>query len=192
MWFGRSKADRFRDAKVSMWFHLLDVSRSGYLAREDFQSLADRVLGVIRGAGHSGDGVAAAFEALWDVILSRADEDGDGIIGLDEFLGYHRTLAADAVGGRLPAYAVEPVWALFSALDHDHSGGISHEEYALYLRSIGSHADARLAFERLDLNGDGVVSLEEVVQHYTDWVCTSDYESPGNLLMTGSVPASTG
>ena len=188
MWFGRSKADRFRDAKVSMWFHLLDVSRSGYLAREDFQSLADRVLGVIRGAGHSGDGGGRVRGALgrhpvagrrgrrWD---HRAD---------DPWIPSNLAAVRQVDVTRLRCRA--GLGAVFGVGSRP-SGGISHEEYALYLRSIGSHADApRLRASRSERRRGGFA--EEVVQHYTDWVCTSDYESPGNLLMTGSVPASTG
>jgi Ca2+-binding EF-hand superfamily protein len=100
-------------------------------------------------AQQTGDPVAAAFAA--------ADVDGDGLVDVDEYVGYFilvfRSVDADADGAVSPGdlEGVDP--AAFARADRDGDGRASLEE---------AIAERMIIFFRADANRDGVLSLEEI------------------------------
>lgn len=170
-------------------FDCLDTNKNGCIEWSDLERSAE----VIR--AHFGwDRESAPYRetledlrGFWDTVAASMDEDGDGVIGLDEWVGFFTTLARQCgpSARRLPEWARGHVHALLRAVDHNGDGAISQPEYALYLRSIGSDADPDAAFRAMDGDGDGVLELAEVEELYCQWVSSSDPSAPGNLLVTG-------
>jgi Ca2+-binding EF-hand superfamily protein len=70
--------------------------------------------------------------------FSNLDEDGDGVISKQE------------------AQAFPPLGQNFTAIDTNRSGGIDPDEYAAANTRL-----ANLAFDEVDINGDGVISERE-------------------------------
>jgi hypothetical protein len=58
----------------------------------------------------------------------------------------------------------------------------------VWLRAAGSVADPKAVFAKLDSNGDGVVSLTEMMALFAQFVLSETASEPGNLLMTGALP----
>lgn len=191
MWWFSSSSSRFRRTKYEDYFHCLDRNRSGYLDADDLRRFADHLqarLGWSAGDPRHAALVDAA-QSYWRCLRDRMDEDQDGVVQLGEFVGCYDALADEIVGtGAIPPWAMVFVRALFQALDADGDGSISRLEYALYLEAIGSDADASAAFSRLDLDGNGVLDLQELETLYTQWLTDVEAGNPGNLLMTGRLP----
>jgi Ca2+-binding EF-hand superfamily protein len=54
---------------------------------------------------------------------------------------------------------------LFQAVDKDHSGEISIQEFKLFFECLGlTDRDAEIAFRAIDKNGDGMISIKEFVK----------------------------
>lgn len=189
-WFS-SKADRFRKAKYTDLFVGLDRDRNGCVESGDLLHAAHALATACDLPPDSAAArqIHAALRDLWDAWSGVMDEDVDGVIRLDEFVGYHATLAGRLHGGgAMPHWATGAFHTLFSALDLDGDGRISRAEYAAWLGALGSSADAAIAFEALDLDGDGVIAVDELDALYAAWVTAGEPGAPGNLLMTGRLP----
>ena len=104
----------------------------------------------------------------------------------------HRTQVGEALGKEVAGSGSPPGWAVdlcvrtHQALDLNGNGTVNHDEYAVWLRAIGSTADSAEVFTRLDLNGDGVVSLPEMIGLFAQFALSEDPAEPGNYLMTGT------
>lgn len=54
---------------------------------------------------------------------------------------------------------------LFQAVDKDHSGEISIDEYRLFFKCLGlTDKDAEMSFLAIDKNNDGMLSIKEFVK----------------------------
>lgn len=107
--------------------------RGGHGGYERGDHMRGHMRGQMRGEGRGG-----RMRAEIDRLFEEADADGDGAISLEE-------LAADRA-------------ARFEAMDADASGGVDAEELVAYRQR--QRAERRI--RRLDLNEDGVLSIDEL------------------------------
>lgn len=174
--------------KFTSAFNCLDRNRNGVLDWDDFNRSAE----FIREA-QGWEASDARFKALvgaqknyWDKMLELCDADGDNEITYPEFVWFHEKIAAEIeANGKVPPWALSLCHDYHRALDTDGSGSISVDEYALYLRSIGSDADANEAFKHLDIDGSGALSIDELEELYSQFVMSEDPDSRGNWLWAG-------
>lgn len=190
MWRFPPQTTPFCQAKILDWFHHLDHNHDGTLERGDLDAIAESV--IAKGAWKADTPQAAhlreTHHELWAEMWSHMDEDCDGTVSRDEFVGFWKGLGQDVKRRGLPPWAWRLVRSTFAAYDHDGDGRITGEEYALYLQAIGSDADAAAAFAQLDLDGNGHLDLDELKLLFGEWLTAEEVASPGNVLMTGRVP----
>ncbi len=75
------------------------------------------------------------------------------------------------------------IW--FNIVDADGNGEISLAEYKDILVAWGGkekEKEAASCFEKLDLNGDGIISKDEFVKNLKEYWLSNDPEVPGNYL----------
>lgn len=178
----------YQQDKYDRYFKLLDTDRSNAIDWNDF-SKAARFIRDDRGWDDEHPRYKELLDALqthWSELRERVDIDGDGTVDRFEWQQFHAKLA-DEINelGKVPAWALNSMHGFHRMLDSDKDGSISAEEYALWLRALGSEADAAAAFERLDLSGDGQLELDEIETLYSQWVLSDDPGDPGNVLVTG-------
>lgn len=190
-WFRPSRERRFRRAKYAAWFDALDRDGDGAITIADVDATAERLRDHY---GWAEDHPAyvhlqEAGGRFWATIVGEADRARDQDVQRDEFAAF-LGWAVEEKGrtGALPEAARLWIPSLFNVLDVDQSGRVIPEEYGLFLQSMGSEADAFAAFERLDLDGEGTLTLAELEQLFEEWVVAGDPDARGNVLMTGALP----
>ncbi|KAG5720450.1 hypothetical protein E4T56_gene7114 [Termitomyces sp. T112] len=89
-------------------------------------------------------------------LIREVDTNNNGTIDFDEFLALmsHKFSVGD----------IDEVEAAFNVFDRDRNGFISTEELELVLQSLNiklTERELKRMMEEADLNGDGVISLDE-------------------------------
>ena len=140
--------------RLNSIFDCIDADKSGEISPEE-------LIVHLLSTGTEHEYVSAMFKAM--------DTDGNGSISREEFIaGFDRQMTV--FQGQQPgAAAGEPeaeaaAVATFAAVDADKSGKLSLEELVNALAAAGDDADraeVEALFKRLDVNGDGAITMEE-------------------------------
>ena len=176
------------DRKFKPFFTLLDIDKDGAINLNDFLRPAERARQAL--GWTTGDArylkLVQSLKAAWNQILQVQDLDKNGGISYQEYIGLIFRLGLEwAVNGTAPAWGVELSNNLKSVLDFNGDGAFTANEYAIYLRSIGSDADAKSVFAKLDINKNGKLTFDEIQVLAKQLAGSSDPAAPGNYLLTG-------
>lgn len=81
----------------------------------------------------------------------------------------------------------EMIAAWMDIADTDGDGPIDEEEYiAMYSKTLGaSREDLKVAFTKLDLDGNGTLDNEEAHRAAIEYCSSDDPQAPGNWLFGG-------
>ena len=185
-------AEAFTRRKFSYAFACLDQNGNGILEPGDLFRVAESVRQML---GWSHD--EARFQQLhvrmadfWEILEQRTRTVSSGSADLDGFLEFHGELAAEmrASGGQAPAWVLQWVEALLRVLDLNEDGFLSEEEFSNFLYAMGSRMSPAAAFERLDLDRNGLIDLNELHVLVAQYLTSTSPEDPGNYLLTGGWP----
>jgi len=178
----------FATRKFEALFDHLDLNDDQVIDTEDFRRYAARMQAE-RGWSDDEPKLTAMLSAThdwWTDMIKRAGGD-DQKVTRQEWLSFW-----EAIGQEFATTKMPPPWALtlcqrtHQALDLNGDGTVNAEEYAAWLRAIGSKADPAAVFAKLDLNGDGVVNVVEMMGLFGQFAVSEDPADPGNYLMTGT------
>lgn len=169
--------------KLDRAFDHIDADHSGEIERDDLLALGSRVLLGFGEAPTSAKGkqLIDRFDDLWTEILAHADSDGSGAISPAEFRG---AMITAYIEGRKFDKSFRPAATAIAALcDHDGDGAISLQDFQVLQAAFGVRdGDAASAFQRLDTDGNGSLSVDELVQAAHDYYTAEDPNAPGNSL----------
>lgn len=170
--------------KVTHQFHAYDSDRTGYIERGDYERSIEHVaksFGYVPGTPEH-DELRRYFLELWENIAKLADGDEDGRVSLDEYIASHDSLLADRETF-LAGMAVV-VDRFFVIGDRDRDGHIVESEYAMHVAPFGVSAEeARGSFERLDRDGDGKISRDEMLKNLEEFYFSDDPDARGNWVL---------
>ncbi|MEU0868769.1 lipase family protein [Nocardia brasiliensis] len=159
-------------------FDLLDRTGDGFLTRDDYDALALRL---VQAAGEppgsaKAQAVRHGYRALWHAVRTAADADGDGRVSAAEF--------ADWLGsGAEFAGDIEPLARAVIALADTGDGLLQPAELdRILLGGNFSRAESREIFARLDRDGDGAVSVAELVDAVRAFCARPTRDQPGYWL----------
>ena len=163
-------------------FAVVDTDGNGMWQPADYQLLTRRLCETFGRDPDSAAGraLAAAQEALFDIMLAHMDANGDCVISRDEFvaavgpgIGHHSGFdaAVEAAAG-----------SLIQVADTDGNGVLDAAEYARLAAVYGAHADAAdRAFGRLDQDRNGVLDAAELTLAIRQFFASRDPDAPGNV-----------
>lgn len=170
--------------KFTRYFNVLDYDQNGIIEQEDFEDVALKLSQLRHWApgspGHQA--CRAGMMSIWQHLQQFADTSNAGRISLEEWLQTEED--AIATEENYAKYVAPVAAGLFDLVDEDGDGAISVQEYRNFFEGYRIARDlADDAFARMDLNGDGQLSKEELLQHVHDFHCSNDPAAPGNWLL---------
>ncbi|XP_015113791.1 sarcoplasmic calcium-binding protein [Diachasma alloeum] len=152
----------------------LDVNKDGVISYEDFMLLAERFADL----GHLTPDAKKEFQK----VLSDMWEEQWGeispynLVGIEQYLEEMHHVVNDCSLKR-KCHNFLPY--LFKAVDHDHNGVITVEEFKLFFRCLDLENDhAVVSFTFIDTNEDGKITLDEFVSLGRDFFISKDHNKP--------------
>ena len=169
--------------KLTRYFRVCDVDDDSRVSRPDFERVVENVR-MLHGVDDNSPGHRALRDGYlrrWEGIRASADADSDGSVDLDEWLAYWDAVLADE--GRYQAEIAQVTDQLFELFDSDADGALDADEFCNFYGVHGLKSDlAREVFADLDLDGDGVVTREELMEMAHQFYRSDDPDAPGNRL----------
>lgn len=170
--------------KLTRAFSLFDVDRNGFMERSDCELVVGattQAMGYALGSPEY-EAYHTEYMAGWDDLLQLGDSDHDQRLSLTEFCdAYGKMMAAPA---RFNAVILSTVKTIISLWDSNKDGKVSQSEYNAYLIAFhATEAEADAAFGRLDRNGDGYLTVDELIQSAEEFFLSDDPEASGNWLV---------
>ncbi|MFJ6698286.1 patatin-like phospholipase family protein [Streptomyces sp. NPDC091272] len=177
----------FVEGKLRGHFDVYDADSDGVVSGTDFRRAGQRIadlFGHAEGSAHA-DALQREFTGYWESLSAAAGE--------------HETLEREPFGRALAGitsssaayttHLLPVVSAILLAADHDNDGFLNPSETGRLLAGLGvPEAERETVVRRLDTNGDGVTSLDELAEAFHDYFTSSEPGCVGNLLF-GPAPA---
>ncbi|MBT2387291.1 EF-hand domain-containing protein [Streptomyces sp. ISL-11] len=167
----------FQQRKAAAQFHALDTNGNGYLERDGYDAIVDRVLAEfsVDPGSPSARNLRQQYLTLFDRLLERMDRDGDGRISEAEFLA-----SVGASVTKSHGKAMRPVaHAVFTNADRDHDDHLSAEEFRRLLAVMDAPMDEE-AIEQVLV--DGRLNREGFAQLIEGYYGSPDASAPGSRL----------
>ena len=170
--------------KLARLFKLYDVDRNGFIEQADFAQIAHKTALAM---GHQPG--SPAYNTIqtqniagWIGIAQLGDQDHDQRLTLDEYLVANDKLLAQPE--QFTPMMLGILRTIITLLDTDKDDKVSAAEYAAYLAVWGATAaEITDAFGRLDHNGDGYLTADELHQNAQEFFFSDDPAAPGNWLV---------
>lgn len=177
--------------KASYYFDLIDEDDNGFIEARDFELRADR-MAKARNVTDEDERAKLQDRVMtwWEHLCVIADFDDDDRVTREEWETYWESIEAgvnqEGEGSeRTLQSLVQAARGTFRAINTS-DGPISEEEYADWLTAWGVE-ESGSAFQRLDRNGRGNLTEEDVVEAVKEFYLSNDPEAPGNTLY-GELP----
>lgn len=173
----------FQKKKLTHLFNFWDADNNGYLERTDYEAIVKRICAE-RGWGAGTPRYAATHNAVlatWGEARLFADADKDERITLDEWLAYYDHVITDPAAYRINVNGL--MTTLLGAIDTDNDGHITPDDFAMWFRIYNADEDdARQSFALIDTDGNGKLSIEELIIAVDTFFLGDDPAALGNAL----------
>ncbi|MFE7528363.1 EF-hand domain-containing protein [Kitasatospora sp. NPDC057542] len=172
---------------INRQFDILDITHDGFISEDDFQTLARNVRGLRDDLDpKTAAKIDKAFADWWKHFQRVADSDGDGKVTREEFLAAIEH-GMDQDRDYVDQMVIVPR-IIFQTADTDGTGELTHAQMARVYKAIGINAKfSKEMFDRIDLDGNGRISLDEFLQTARDVYLNND-PNAASAVAYGPVP----
>lgn len=181
--------------KFTFQFHLLDVNGNGTLEEADFLRVAEMLS---EEQGWSEDSSARQrltehYRQTWTLLQAACDANNDLKVTLEEWLNYlGDALGRDRKQREIDSDYHSPIESvarfIFNLFDTNSDGQVSREEHRAFCSAVGLEpAQIEASFSKLDVDNDGFLPEEEVLDMVLEFYFSDDPAVSGNWLF-GPVP----
>jgi len=169
--------------KLTALFHHQDMNHDGFLGKADYEQFV-KSFGEIQNHSPGSPEYETFYTqtmAAWEHVQQVADRDKDNRVSLPEFLeSYDLTLSDENTYNQLVTEYGKSLLALW---DRDGDVRLSGEEYVALFGCYGvGEETAREAFWHLDRDGNGYLSLDELMKAAQEFYLSDGPDAPGNWI----------
>lgn len=171
--------------KLKVAFESYDFDGNGVLDIQDLERAAVQTSKIkdLKPETTEEKKVESVYTIGWDDLKGVADADNNGEVTLDEWYVFFDGLISDT--NKIEQFLQAAATKLIPNLDADGDGKITPEDYKEFIFSFNKlgKSDAETAFKKLDTNGDGFMTYDELKNHVRDFYLSTDENTPGNWLL---------
>jgi Ca2+-binding EF-hand superfamily protein len=171
-----------KSQKFDILFNWFDQGGDRKLSHDDFQAMAALFTKLAPEDDHANAaGIRNAFEEWWQLLVKHGDTDNDGKLSREEFI---TIMGANVTAPEHFERAVLAIIdSLMKALDTNDNKVLSRDEYVRMYAALGIPPEhAGEAFQKLDRDGDGVISHEEFRMAISEFYLSPDPNAPGTVM----------
>lgn len=174
-----------QEKKQRLFFRLLDSDRDGYISSKDFKSIGENIC-IMQGLELDTivfRQIDEANEKLWMDIREYNDRSSRDSCSIEEWLKFSDDQIVNCDEVWYDNYINAVVTGLFLLFDSDGDGLISDREFFNIFVSFRVEVrSTSICFRKLDLNNDGHIALEELVEAVKEFLRSDDPNANGNWL----------
>ncbi|EFK97982.1 calcium binding protein [Streptomyces sp. SPB78] len=170
--------------KIDVCFGHFDTDGSGSIDREDLLTLGSQLLAKFGEPATSlkGTTLMDGLARFWDALVAAADVDGDQRISPEEYRAGMTGAFVTPAGG-FDTSLLPLAKAICALLDTDGDGEVNESEFQAWQEVFGTApADRATAFRKLDGDGDGRLSADELLVAIRQYYVSPESEAAGNWL----------
>lgn len=169
--------------KFTRIFQIRDSDGNGTLEREDIKAINLRIKSLLNLSDDEYFPLRQRSMISWEHLQQTSDKDKDGKISLSEWLSF----CDDVVNNRdnYELFLLPTVEFFMGLFDRDKDGKYSFAELQLFLEAHRISNERSLhqwIWNKLDLNGDGSLSKEEILTLLEQFCFSNDPNAPGNFV----------
>jgi Ca2+-binding EF-hand superfamily protein len=181
-----------QELKASYYFDLIDEDDNGLVDARDFEIRAERMA---EARNVSDPEARAALRdrvmTWWEHLCALADTDDDDRVTREEWETYWEALQvsvrqSEEDDSRTLRSLERAARGTFQAMNTTGGEEVTEEEYAEWLQAWGV-PESKAAFERLDRDGTGGLTEQDLVMAVKEFYLSNDPQAPGNVLY-GELP----
>jgi Ca2+-binding EF-hand superfamily protein len=171
--------------KLTHYFNILDYDSNGILDESDFVGVAENIciLRDLEKDSRAYTNVMKSYDYQWAGMSMSVLEGAANSVTLDQWLKYADECIVNGTDEEFYSFISNMTGEIITNFDTDRDGYISLMEYVDLF--VGYHIAVRYSaksFHRLDLNKDGFISKEELVEAIGQFFTSNNPEDPGNWL----------
>jgi Ca2+-binding EF-hand superfamily protein len=175
----------FLDRKLTRRFETYDSDQDGFIDRSDFERAGSRTTAAF---GLSDDDLRARrfhehLLGVWDHLSAVTDSNDDERISLVEYKAAFAQRLLERPESFDDGY-MPFLDTLMAVADHDDDGHLGVDEYVRWSGALMNlpEADARVVHKRLDHDGDGLISSDDLLAALRAYYFSEDLDGPGSWL----------
>lgn len=179
----------FQKKKLTHFFNFWDADNNGYLEKNDYEQIANRIAEE-RGWVKGSTDYAATYNAVmatWNEAKQFADKNKDNRITLSEWLAYYDYVITNPATYRMNVVGL--MTAILNAIDADNDGLITPIDFQMLFRMYSADENTALvAFNKIDNDRSGAISVDELFGAVDTFFLSDDPLEAGNYLF-GMLPS---
>ncbi|MFC3453799.1 EF-hand domain-containing protein [Amycolatopsis speibonae] len=153
-------------------FEKWDVNGNGTIEKSDLVAEASRIITAFEEdpASPQARAVRSAFEAMFEYLASKAGVGPSGSLDEEQFINVLETQVFQGGDAGFDKVVRPTIAAIVGLCDTDGDGEVNPSEFAKWLDAIGvERSAAKKAFSDIDANGNGKLTVNELVQAVRDY-----------------------
>jgi Ca2+-binding EF-hand superfamily protein len=158
--------------RLGQRFAKWDVNGDGIIDRRDFEAEAQRILRAFneKESTPRGRQVVVGFTGMFDYLADKAGQGAHGRLTPEQFATVGVQEVIDRGDAGFATVFRPAIQAVLSLADGDGDGQVGPSEFRTWMTAIGvSESDATESFMKIDVNGDGHLSIDELVVAVKDY-----------------------
>ncbi|XP_013402574.1 uncharacterized protein LOC106168158 [Lingula anatina] len=157
--------------KMRTCFRCFDVNGAGYITKEDFLISAKRIADYLDLNDERAEHMLYQRISMWDLISKR--KEGASKISEEECLK-SAPMVFNQRSCRIESFPLQ-ISMHFTSVDLDSDGLISRDEQKALAYSFNvSEKDSQKVFDLLDIDKDGVITIDEIAHAFAEFFFTED------------------